>query len=262
MFFCRIIFTYNTNTNNKKEIHFIYIFVLGGIYMKLTVIGNNGPYPKAGGACSGYLLEDGSTKILIDCGNGVLSALLKVCDAENLDAILLSHLHSDHMSDVLILKYAIGLKKLRGKFEGSIPLYLPMEDQDLVSRLNYNDAFNIIPIIEEESLTVNELEIKFKEMVHPVKTYGIKVKKEDKVFVYSGDTSYNDGLVELADEADFFLCESGILEKDKDENSNHLTPKEAGDIATKAKVKRLVLTHFSPEYRLDKIMHEDRKSVV
>ncbi len=228
--------------------------------MKLTVIGNNGPYPKAGGACSGYLLEEKDTKILIDCGNGVLSALLNICDAEELDAVLLSHLHSDHMSDILILKYAIGIKKSKGKFSGSIPLYLPMEDEDLVNRLNYNDAFKLIPINEEEGLNINGLEIEFKEMQHSVKTYAIKVKNKDKVFVYSADTSYNEGLVEFADEADFFLCESGILENDKNENSNHLTPAEAGIIATKAKAKRLVLTHFSPEYRLDKIMNEAKES--
>ncbi len=228
--------------------------------MKLTVIGNNGPYPKAGGACSGYLLEEGATKILIDCGNGVLSALQKVCDFEELNAIILSHLHSDHMSDILVLKYAVGLKKLKGKFNRSIPLYLPMEDKELINRLNYNDAFSILPINEGENLNIEGLEIEFKEMIHPVKTYGIKVKNEERVFVYSADTSYNDGLVEFADKADFFLCESGILENDKDENANHLTPKEAGDIATKAKVKRLVLTHFWPEYRLDKIMSEAKES--
>ena len=49
--------------------------IKGGIYLKLTILGCYGPYPKAGGACSGYLLEDETTKILIDCGNGVLSRL-------------------------------------------------------------------------------------------------------------------------------------------------------------------------------------------
>ena len=38
--------------------------------MKLTVLGCYGPYPPAGGACSGYLLEEGGTRVLIDCGNG------------------------------------------------------------------------------------------------------------------------------------------------------------------------------------------------
>ena len=42
--------------------------------MKLTVLGCNGPYPAAGGACSGYLLETGDTRVLLDCGAGALAA--------------------------------------------------------------------------------------------------------------------------------------------------------------------------------------------
>ncbi|MCG8541098.1 MAG: MBL fold metallo-hydrolase, partial [Clostridia bacterium] len=66
--------------------------------MKITILGNSGPYPRAGGACSGYLLEEDDIKILIDCGNGVLSRLLGMIESlEDIDAIILSHLHSDHI---------------------------------------------------------------------------------------------------------------------------------------------------------------------
>ena len=61
--------------------------------MFLTVLGRHGPYPRPGGACSGYLLEDGETRVLIDCGSGVLSRLLEIMRPEQLDAIVLSHLH-------------------------------------------------------------------------------------------------------------------------------------------------------------------------
>ncbi|MTI49358.1 MAG: MBL fold metallo-hydrolase [Firmicutes bacterium] len=227
--------------------------------MKLTVLGNNGPYPKAGGACSGYLLEEGETKILLDCGNGVLSTLLKVCDLEEIDGIFLSHLHSDHMADILIMKYAIGINK-NNKPVKSIPLYLPMEDMDLVNRLNYNDAFEIHGIEEGKPVDINDLSIDFKKMNHPVETYGIRVKNGEKVMVYSADTSYNEELVTFASDADLFLCESGVLEEDLTETTPHLSPKQAGEIATKANVERLILTHFYPEYRLDKIANEAQES--
>lgn len=48
--------------------------------MKLTVLGNTGPYPKAGGACSGYLLENGDSKVVLDMGNGTLANLRTICD--------------------------------------------------------------------------------------------------------------------------------------------------------------------------------------
>lgn len=228
--------------------------------MKLTILGNNGPYPKAGGACSGYLLEEGETKVLIDCGNGVLSNFFKISDFEKLDAIILSHLHSDHVSDILVLKYAIGIKKIKGIYKGTLPLYTPMDDMDLVNRLNYNDSFEIIPIDGNKTIKIKDINIEFKKMIHPVETYSIKATNEKKIFVYSSDTSYNEELIDFAQNADLFLCESGILKEDKNEETAHLTPGEAGDIASKAKVKRLVLTHFWPEYRLDKILKEGKET--
>ena len=63
--------------------------------MILKILGNNGPYPAPGGACSGYLLtsDSGNTRLLIDCGTGVLNRLLDECPPKDLDAVVLSHLH-------------------------------------------------------------------------------------------------------------------------------------------------------------------------
>ena len=82
--------------------------------MKLTILGKYGPYPAAGGACSGYLIEQGGNHVLIDCGSGVLSRLQQVCKIHDLSAIVLSHLHSDHMADMLVLRYALEIGKARG----------------------------------------------------------------------------------------------------------------------------------------------------
>ena len=77
--------------------------------MILKILGNNGPYPAPGGACSGYLLQSdsGDTRILIDCGPGVLSRMMTEDCLDTLDAVVLSHLHYDHMSDMLPMQYAI-----------------------------------------------------------------------------------------------------------------------------------------------------------
>jgi len=91
--------------------------------MKLTILGNNGPYPAPGGACSGYLLESdsGETRLLIDCGTGVLANLLAVCPPKALSAVILSHLHYDHMSDMLPMQYALQFSS-RVK---SLPVFAP-----------------------------------------------------------------------------------------------------------------------------------------
>jgi hypothetical protein len=57
--------------------------------MKLTILGNNGGYPKGNGACSGYLLENEQVQVIFDLGAGTLSNLLSINDGTKLDAVLL-----------------------------------------------------------------------------------------------------------------------------------------------------------------------------
>ncbi|WP_069649288.1 MBL fold metallo-hydrolase [Caloranaerobacter ferrireducens] len=224
--------------------------------MKLTVLGNNGPYPRPGGACSGYLLETDNKRILIDCGNGVLSRLLKICSIKDIDIIILTHLHSDHISDIMVMKYAIGVNKMKGKYNITIPLYVPTDDYEMVKRLNYNNSFNIIPIEENTIINLGDIEITFRRMKHPIKTFAVKVRKGGKTFVYSSDTSYNESLIDFSKNADLLLCEAGILEEDREDNAPHLSAKQAGEIGKKAGVKRLILTHFWPEYNLERVKIE------
>ena len=91
--------------------------------MQLTILGNNGPFPAPNGACSGYLLESdsGDTRVLIDCGPGVLARLMDLGGPAALDAVLLSHLHYDHMSDMLPMQYALQFNP-RPK---PLPVYAP-----------------------------------------------------------------------------------------------------------------------------------------
>ena len=64
--------------------------------MELTVLGCGGPYPGENAPCSGYLLESGGRYLLMDCGSGVAAALLKTISLDQLDGIVLTHLHWDH----------------------------------------------------------------------------------------------------------------------------------------------------------------------
>ena len=59
------------------------------------------------GACSGYLIEDGDTALLLDCGNGVFSKLRRFIDYVDVDAVVLSHLHADHFLDLVPFSYAL-----------------------------------------------------------------------------------------------------------------------------------------------------------
>jgi len=227
--------------------------------LKLTVLGCYGPYPKAKGACSGYLLEDEHTKILIDCGNGVLSKFFSIySDLNKLDAIFISHLHSDHMGDLLVLRYAIGIGQIMGKIRKSIPIYLPSSPKDEYDKIQYNNAF-IRNIINEESvIKVNNFTVRFKRTDHPVECYAMSFENNGKRFVFSGDTKLFDGLVDFVRGSDLFLCEASILEKDRTESIPHLSAKQAAEVALESGIKRILLTHFLPEIRYDSIFSEAR----
>src|SRR4051812_13710738 len=67
--------------------------------MRLTVLGCAGSFPGPESACSAYLLEAEGFRLLIDFGSGSLSALQRYSDMNGIDAIVLTHLHCDHMLD-------------------------------------------------------------------------------------------------------------------------------------------------------------------
>ena len=227
--------------------------------MKVTVLGNYGPYPKAGGACSGFLIDDGASKVVLDFGNGVLSRLLQYIDIEEIDAIIVSHLHGDHIGDLGILKYAAAIKLQKGRMQKGISVYAPPEPAEDFERLRYKDAINLLPINPSEVLRIGNMNIRFKEMEHGYLNYAIMLEKGNKKIVYSGDTSPNERLVEFAKNADLFLCEAGLLERDdKSLRAMHLTAKEAGEIAQLCGAKRLLLTHFLPDTKMEQYMSEAR----
>lgn len=229
--------------------------------MKITVLGCYGPFPKAKGACSGYLLESQDTKILIDCGNGVLSRYFAICsDLNQLDAIVISHLHPDHTSDLLVLRYAIDIGKNLGRVEKSIPLYLPKSPTEENQRIQYKDAFQIVDIHEGMRVEIKDIIIEFKRTDHPIECYATSFKKGGKKLVYSGDTKYDAGLIDFISNADFFLCEGGIPEKYRTETTPHLSAKQAAELATEGHAKRLVLTHFYPDVKLPSLLMEAQEN--
>ncbi len=225
--------------------------------MKLTVLGNYGPYPKPGGACSGFLIDSGKAKVVLDFGNGVLSRLQQHADVEDISAVILSHLHADHMSDIMILRYAADIKMMKGALKQAVKVYAPAEPKSEFERLHYKNALDVIPITPDSTLELGDLKVSFQEMVHGYQNFAISIAKGGKRLVYSGDTSPNDALVAFAKNADLFVCEAGLLERDEKEiRAMHLTAKEAGDIAARAGAKRLLLTHFLPEVKLEYYMNE------
>lgn len=219
----------------------------GGKNVRLIVLGCFGPYPTAGQSCSGYLLQNNDTSILLDCGNGVLSRLRYHMEPWNLNAVILSHLHSDHVSDLMIMRYAIMLRRKQEPGR-PLPVYAPGFPENEFARLSYKEYVAAEAITESTQLELGGMLVTFKRGVHPYPSYFISVESEKSKFVYSGDTEDFPSMAEIVQGADLFLCEANYLRSDIENGStNHLAAYQAATVAKQAGVGRLVLTHHHPE---------------
>ena len=151
--------------------------------MYLTILGNNGPFPAPNGACSSYLLESdsGETKLLIDAGTGSLARLMEIARPETLTAVVLSHLHFDHISDLLPMQYAL---QFSGR-ERPLPVFLPRRPERVRSLLEcpYYDLF------DHEDIAVGEMRLSFIPAAHPVEGSCVAVACDGAKFVFTGDTN-------------------------------------------------------------------------
>ncbi len=224
--------------------------------MQLTILGRNGPFPAPGGGCSSYLLQTNAANILLDCGSGCLSNLQRYAGLTDISAVVLSHLHYDHMGDMLPLKYALSAYTKFGLKLNKLPVFLPSEPANVFAHLSDCENFELIPIEDGMTAKVEDVFLTFCAMTHPVPCFATKAVCEGKVFVYSGDTNYNESLVPFAEECDTLLLDCAILSKDHKANAPHLSVLQAGDVARGAGVKRLIATHLFPHYSEEEILAE------
>ncbi len=227
--------------------------------MKLTVLGCWAPYPPAGGACPGYLVQSEGKNILLDCGNGVLSNLQKYLDFRALDSVVITHLHPDHYVDIFCLRHAIGIERRTRSDVNPVTLYLPDEPADAFAKIaGYTEAFTVVPIgslpgneingIVIREVWIGQNKIKFVKTDHPLPTYAVLVEGKGKLF-YSADTKWASYLPEFARGADAVLCEASFTEKNKDLTGiGHLSCRQAGELAKSAGAGQLIATHFWPGY--------------
>ncbi|MGI6003945.1 MAG: MBL fold metallo-hydrolase [Christensenellales bacterium] len=219
--------------------------------MRLGVLGNHGPYPAPGMATSGYLLTKGETAILIDCGSGVLSRLIKrLDDVSKLTAVIISHLHADHIADLAVLRYMLQSMKARGVVaqDYRLPVYLPQDDSPGYHYATEasDNVFEQHKIFDRLSKRIGGINFTFWAMRHPVTSFGMRIEDEGKVLCYNGDTNWHDHLAAFARDADVLLAAAGFLHENWNENLPHLSARLCARQAREAGVKRLVLTHFPP----------------
>ena len=250
--------------------------------LTLTPLGTVAPYPKGNKNCPGYLIEYGNYRVLFDCGNGC-TRLLKFPDDLNNLVIFISHLHPDHVGDLVSLLQTIMVYRRYGYVNSKIHLYLPetLEEQKeyyedemgwMVSSTVEKDAVDYEYIKKyakkadvEMHLIGNKVDfmdfsIDNKSVVHSIKSYAFRFDSSEGSITYSGDTGMCNSIQNLAKDSDLFICESTFLKGQQRMQNHHLYAYEAAEIAKNANTKQLLLTHFWPE--TDKNLYKEEASKI
>jgi ribonuclease BN (tRNA processing enzyme) len=218
--------------------------------MRLTILGCSGSFPGPESPASSYLLEAEGFRLVLDLGNGALGVLQRHADLYGIDAVALSHLHADHCLDMC--GYWVARRYAPGGPQPAIPCYAPDRAAERLS-LAYGlepdpgpgmtDAFTF-HTLTPGTRQIGPFQVATERMNHPVETYGFRIEHGGRVLAYSADTGPCDALDRLAREADLLLCEASFLTGESDRADLHLTGRQAGQAAARARVRHLVLTHL------------------
>jgi len=219
--------------------------------MQLTVIGCSGSFPGPDSPASCYLLEAEGFRLVIDMGNGALGGLQRYVDLFGIDAICLSHLHTDHCVD--LGSYWVARQYAPDGSKPQIPVYGPRGTAERVAGFGGEDVSLIrarfaVHDLAPGTLEIGPFRVTVDHMNHPLETFGFRVEHAGWRLAYSADTGATEALVRLADGVDLLLCEASFLDGPDLPPNLHLTAREAAEYAARAGVGRLVLTHLVPWY--------------
>jgi ribonuclease BN (tRNA processing enzyme) len=225
--------------------------------LQVTVLGKSPSWQDAAGACSGYLVQEGELKLVLDCGNGVFSKLRSVVDYRLIGEVLISHLHADHFLDLVPFSYALAnaVRNGGGELRGRPSLRVPAGGHELLRRIVgswgsadlIDDAFKVTEYEPDDVLTLGPLQVRFREVPHFTRAYAVELATGRARFVFGADCAPNDALVEFARDADVLMVEATLPEPEQGPDRGHMTPREAGEHGAAARARRLVLTHYSDE---------------
>ena len=224
--------------------------------MKLDILGFWGGTPELGGATTGYLLHTNEGTLLIDCGSGVMSQLSTVMPYYEIDAAILTHLHFDHMADIGILQYGFNRALRNHWVDGPIQIIAPNEPKLLWDSIQSQDAI-MNTLNPNSTYELIGAQVDFLAVNHSIPSYAVKVTYDNKVFVFSSDTTYYESLIDFAKNADVFLCEATNFEGSiHSTGKGHMSAAEAGLLAHEARVKTLILTHLPSDGNFAKMQSE------
>ncbi len=238
--------------------------------IKVTILGSGTgvPHPERSSPCIALFIED--KFILLDIGPGALGQAAKAGLAyQDIDIVCISHFHPDHAADLVHLMFATRYPPVLSK-RRPFKIIGPEGLGEFIRRLKtpYNHWLDLpSDLMSIDELSTEQRDIKIFDrfrissipLNHTPNSIGFRIEDHSgKSVVYSGDTAHCEQMVELALDADLLILEASF--PDGQEVPGHLTPSQAGRVATGSGARRLILTHFYPECLETDIESQCRKT--
>jgi ribonuclease BN (tRNA processing enzyme) len=211
----------------------------------LRVLGCDGSYPGPGGAASGYLVRAGVTTVWLDAGSGTLANLQRHCVLEDVDAIILSHEHPDHWSDLegfaVAARYAFR--------RPPVPVFAPPGLRDRSAHA-HDEVLEWHEVQPSHRIVIGELLASFVATDHGPPTLAVRFdfrasRDPARALAYSADTGPEWSAAELGQGIGTLLCEATYTAQFEG-RLRHLSGRQAGVMAAQAGAGRLLLTHRWP----------------
>lgn len=236
----------------------------------VTILGSGTCVPSLKRSSCSILFETGGEKLLFDAGAGTMRRLLEAgIHIFDLSYIFLSHFHPDHTAEIVPLLFATkypdaSARKKPLKLAGGRGLIYFFNGLKKAHGHWIDLPANLFGMFEFDNTASDRHDfgrfyVETTPMKHNPESVAYRIRtSEGKTLVYSGDTDYCENLVDLAKNADLFICEASFPDALK--RKGHLTPSLAGDLAAKAGVSKLVLIHFYPECDTADLRRECRRT--
>jgi ribonuclease BN (tRNA processing enzyme) len=212
--------------------------------------------------CAGLLLQTDRTRLVLDLGSGTLQELRRHTDFRTLDAVIVSHMHIDHVLDLLALRHALAYNPLPAP--APVPVWLPPGGTEDLAQATapfdvcdepgrFASTVEVAEYDPARPLTIGDVVVTFVPAVHYIPAWAIRVQPSvGPALGYTGDTGPAAALARFFTGVHVLVAEATLLEpggKPSDERGS-LTAAEAGELAVAAGAEILVLTHMWEELGL------------
>lgn len=214
--------------------------------MRMTVIGYWGGYPSKDGASSAYILEKGNHLLMLDIGSGSLMTYQKYRNVTDIDAVLVSHYHPDHIADVGVLQHALLVEgMITGKYK-TVPIYGHTEDRDAFRKLDHRYT-KATAYTEAAPLNIGPFFIRFLKTKHSVPCYGMRITDGERTLVYTADSAFQEEWIPFSKDADLLIADCNFYAHQDGGKAGHMNSTEVASIAKAANIREVILSHL-PHY--------------